>query len=67
MKNPRTKKIFKIIKKFTLKVYRVLKTQQHKEPIQNWLEDLNNHVFREDKQVINKQDKWLNVIKRAGM
>lgn len=44
-----------------------LKLNNTKNLIQNWLEDLNNHVLREDKQVVNKQDKWLNMIKHAGM
>lgn len=38
-----------------------------KNIIQTWVEDLNNHVFREDKQVVNKHRKnastWLNMRK----
>lgn len=57
----------KLSRNLLKKFIEFLKLNSTKNLIQNWLEDLNNHVFREDKQVVNKQGKWLNVIKHAGM
>lgn len=61
------KKTFKIVKKFTYSYIRssLNSTTFTKNLIQNWAEDLNYHVFREDKQVVNKHRQndstWLNM------
>lgn len=54
----------KLSRNLLKKFIEFLKLNSTKNVIQNWLEDLNNHVFREDKQVVNNRTNdstWLNM------